>query len=148
MYLLIFTMHLPRPVTARLFIHSFIHYGDLYNASSRLILRSAPDPCTAKRSSFQDDMNYDICIREDFGTDLSWATKNFTNVCPSDGLIHSKYYQALVSLARYISLSLTHTHTHTHTPTHTHTHTHTHKHTHTHTLYVPWAHSVIICNFH
>jgi len=27
---------------------SFIHYGDLYSAPSRLLLRSAPDPCRAK----------------------------------------------------------------------------------------------------
>ena len=33
------------------FIHSFIHYGDLYSAPSRLLLRSAPDPCTAKKKS-------------------------------------------------------------------------------------------------
>ena len=26
--------------------HSFVHYRDLYSASSRLLLRSAPDPCT------------------------------------------------------------------------------------------------------
>src|SRR6218665_1700630 len=32
--------------------HSFIHYGDLYSAPSRL-LRSAPDPCTAKEKSFE-----------------------------------------------------------------------------------------------
>src|SRR6218665_1824712 len=30
-------------------LHSFIHYEDLYSASSRLLLRSAPDPCTAKK---------------------------------------------------------------------------------------------------
>src|SRR6218665_1329657 len=30
-------------------VSSFIHYGDLYSASSRLLLRSAPDPCTAKK---------------------------------------------------------------------------------------------------
>src|SRR6218665_27257 len=30
----------------------FIHYGDLYSAPSRLLLRSAPDPCTAKEKSF------------------------------------------------------------------------------------------------
>src|SRR6218665_610585 len=35
------------------FIHSFIHYGDLYSAPSRLLLRSAPDPCTAKEKSFE-----------------------------------------------------------------------------------------------
>jgi len=35
----------------QLFCHlsSFIHYGDLYSAPSTLLLRSAPDPCTAKR---------------------------------------------------------------------------------------------------
>src|SRR6218665_605410 len=31
---------------------SFIHYGNSYSASSRLLLRSAPDPCTAKYNSF------------------------------------------------------------------------------------------------
>jgi len=34
-------------------IHSFIHYEDLYSASSRLLLRSAPDPCMAKKKSFE-----------------------------------------------------------------------------------------------
>src|SRR6218665_1672729 len=34
-------------------IHSFIHYRDLYSASSRLLIRSAPDPCTAKKKSFE-----------------------------------------------------------------------------------------------
>ena len=29
-----------------------IHYGDLHSASSRLLLRSTPDPCTAKKKSF------------------------------------------------------------------------------------------------
>src|SRR6218665_3164276 len=33
------------------FIHSFIHYMDLYSTSSRLLLRSAPDSSTAKKSS-------------------------------------------------------------------------------------------------
>ena len=31
----------------------FIHYRDLYSAPSRLLLRSAPDPCTAKKKSFE-----------------------------------------------------------------------------------------------
>src|SRR6218665_2236193 len=36
-------------------VHSFIHYGDLYRAPSRLglLLGSAPDPCTAKEKSFE-----------------------------------------------------------------------------------------------
>jgi len=29
--------------------NSFIHFEDLYSAPSRLLLRSAPDPCTAKK---------------------------------------------------------------------------------------------------
>src|SRR6218665_98956 len=33
--------------------NSFIHYGDLYSAPSKLLLRSAPDPCTAKEKSFE-----------------------------------------------------------------------------------------------
>src|SRR6218665_3364602 len=35
------------------YFHSFIHYGDLYSAPSRLLLRSDPDPCTAKKKSFE-----------------------------------------------------------------------------------------------
>ena len=35
------------------FIHSFIHYEDLYSAPSRLLLRSAPDPSTAEKDSFE-----------------------------------------------------------------------------------------------
>ena len=38
-----------RQVSATAFI---IHYEDLYSASSRLLLRSAPNPCTCKRNSF------------------------------------------------------------------------------------------------
>src|SRR6218665_215518 len=33
--------------------HSFNYYGYLYSASLRLLLRSAPDHCTAKKNSFQ-----------------------------------------------------------------------------------------------
>src|SRR6218665_1606183 len=47
------------------FIHSFIHYGDLYSASSRLILRSAPDPCTAKKKSFEAGVE---CVRKNPGS--------------------------------------------------------------------------------
>src|SRR6218665_548839 len=36
----------------RLFIHSYIHYMNLYNASSRLLLRSAPDSSTAEKISY------------------------------------------------------------------------------------------------
>jgi len=32
--------------------NSLIHYGNLYSASSRLLLRSAPDSCTAKEQQF------------------------------------------------------------------------------------------------
>ena len=43
------------------YIHSFIHYSFMtcapvrckYSAPSRLLLRSAPDPCTAKEKSFE-----------------------------------------------------------------------------------------------
>jgi len=46
-------------------IHSFIiHYGDLYSASSRLLLRSAPDPCTAKEKSFEARVK---CVRKNPG---------------------------------------------------------------------------------
>ena len=43
---------------------SFIHYGDLYSASSRLLLRSAPDPCTAKKKSFEARVE---CVRKNPG---------------------------------------------------------------------------------
>src|SRR6218665_3858277 len=42
-------------------IHSFIHYGDLCSAPSRLLLRSAPDPCTAKNKSFETRVE---CVRK------------------------------------------------------------------------------------
>src|SRR6218665_1614439 len=31
----------------------FIHYEDLYSALSRLLCRTTPDPCTAKKNSFK-----------------------------------------------------------------------------------------------
>src|SRR6218665_1014419 len=43
---------------------SFIHYGDLYSAPSRLLLRSAPDPCTAKKKSFETRVE---CVRKNPG---------------------------------------------------------------------------------
>jgi len=48
-------LQVPVEVTSAndVFTISFIHYGDLYSASSRLLLRSATDPCTAKRNSFK-----------------------------------------------------------------------------------------------
>src|SRR6218665_1261228 len=39
----------------------FIHYGYLYSAPSRLLLRSAPDPCTAKMKSFETRVE---CVRK------------------------------------------------------------------------------------
>src|SRR6218665_160983 len=44
--------------------YSFIHYGDLYSAPSRLLLRSAPDPCTTKKKSFEAGVE---CMRKDTG---------------------------------------------------------------------------------
>ena len=44
--------------------HSFIHYGDLYSAPSRLLLRSAPDPCTAKKKCFEARAE---CVRKNPG---------------------------------------------------------------------------------
>ena len=43
---------------------SFIHYGDLYSASSRLLLGSAPDLCTAKKKSFEARVK---CVRKNPG---------------------------------------------------------------------------------
>src|SRR6218665_40994 len=44
--------------------HSFIHYGDLYSTPSRLLLRSAPDPCTTKKKSFETIVE---CVRKNPG---------------------------------------------------------------------------------
>src|SRR6218665_1776533 len=44
--------------------HSFIYYGDLYSASLRLLLRSAPDPCMAKKKSFEARVE---CVRKNPG---------------------------------------------------------------------------------
>ena len=51
-------------IVERLVVHSFIHYGDLYSAHSRLLLRSAPDPCTAKKKSFETRVE---CVRKNPG---------------------------------------------------------------------------------
>src|SRR6218665_2229492 len=45
-------------------LYSFIHYGDLYSAPSRLLLRSAPNPCTAKKKSFETRVE---CVRKNPG---------------------------------------------------------------------------------
>src|SRR6218665_946501 len=45
-------------------VHSFIHYGDLYSAPSKLLLRSAPDLCTAKKKSFESRVE---CVRKNPG---------------------------------------------------------------------------------
>src|SRR6218665_3885441 len=50
--------------TSQAQIHSFIHYGDLYSAPSRLLLRSAPDPCTTKKKSFETRVE---CVRKNPG---------------------------------------------------------------------------------
>src|SRR6218665_2746893 len=44
--------------------YSFIQYGDLYSAPSRLLLRSAPDPCTAKKKTFETRVE---CVRKNPG---------------------------------------------------------------------------------
>src|SRR6218665_2510674 len=53
-------------------IHSFIHYGDLYGAPSRLLLRSALDPCTAKKKSFEARVE---CVRKNPGEQSSLQRK-------------------------------------------------------------------------
>src|SRR6218665_644129 len=44
-------------------LYSFIHYRDLYSAPSRLLLRSAPDPCTAKKKNFETRVECVECLR-------------------------------------------------------------------------------------
>src|SRR6218665_694331 len=51
-------------------IHSFIHYGDLYSAPSRLLLRSAPNPCTAKKKIFESIVE---CVRKNPGGTNAWG---------------------------------------------------------------------------
>src|SRR6218665_178368 len=40
------------------FVHSFIHSGDLYSASSRLLLRGAPSPVTAKEERLEGNIKF------------------------------------------------------------------------------------------
>src|SRR6218665_1882380 len=63
----------PRPLM--LSMHSFIHYGDLYSAPSRLLLRSAPDPCTAKKKSVETRVE---CVRKNPGEQSlrAWMSSN------------------------------------------------------------------------
>src|SRR6218665_3890010 len=46
-------------------LNSLIQYGDLDSALSRLLLGSAPDPCTAKKKSFEARVE---CIRKILGS--------------------------------------------------------------------------------
>src|SRR6218665_3319022 len=59
------------------YIHSCIHYGDLYSASSSLLLRSAPDPCTAKKNSFEARVE---CVRKNPGEQSLCQRKPIKNV--------------------------------------------------------------------
>src|SRR6218665_3044013 len=52
---------------------SFFHYGDLYSAFSRLLLRSASDPCTAKKNGFQARVE---CVRMNPGEQLLCQRKS------------------------------------------------------------------------
>ena len=73
-------------------IHSFIHYGDLYSAPSRLLLRSAPDPCTAKKKSFETRVE---CVRS-----------HAQSLYPSSS-VHEISYVLLNFLIRTVSVGLT-----------------------------------------
>jgi len=42
----------PKPLPFCHWWSSFIHYGNLYSTSSRLLRRSATNPCTAKKKQF------------------------------------------------------------------------------------------------
>src|SRR6218665_3237299 len=59
---------------------SFIHYGDLYSAHSRLLLRSAPDPCTAKEKSFEARVK---CVRKNPGEQSLRQRKPITHRGPT-----------------------------------------------------------------
>src|SRR6218665_255721 len=54
--------------------HSFVHYEDLYSASSRLglLLRRPSDPCTAKKNSFETRVE---CARMKPGEQLQFQGK-------------------------------------------------------------------------
>src|SRR6218665_2987023 len=62
-------------------IHSFINYGDLYSAPSRLPLRSAPDPCTAKKKSFETRVE---CVRKNPGKQSLRQRKPIDGGRPTD----------------------------------------------------------------
>src|SRR6218665_1759859 len=56
-------------------VYSFIHYGDLYSAPSRLLLRSAPDPCAAKKKSFEAGVE---CVKESWGAIVATKEAHYT----------------------------------------------------------------------
>src|SRR6218665_573376 len=56
-------------------LHSFIHYMNLYSASSRLLLRSAPDSSTAKKSSFKARVNRGLPSRMHEPDELKYGQK-------------------------------------------------------------------------
>ena|SRR6218665_2516364 len=84
-----YILHLP-------FIHSF-HYGDLYSAPSRLLLRSAPDPCTAKKKSFETRVE---CVRKNPGEQYS-CPQNLIQIPPSK-LYPDIYKLSLLSIYQFI----------------------------------------------
>ena len=53
-------------------MYVFIHYEYLYSASSRLLLRSTPNPCTAKKNSFQFRVE---CVGKNHGEPGLWKNR-------------------------------------------------------------------------
>src|SRR6218665_1910914 len=72
---------------SKLTIHSFIHYGDLYSAPSRLLFRSAPDPCTTKKKSFETRVE---CVRKNPGEQPIPTLSSYTTHSNARGKALSK----------------------------------------------------------
>src|SRR6218665_2763915 len=79
-------------------INSFIHYGDLYSAPSRLLLRSAPDPCTAKKKSFETRVE---CVLIYLSTHpfIHSPTYSFTTQYTPSPLNHSPTHPLILSVS-------------------------------------------------
>src|SRR6218665_2161197 len=79
-------------------IHSFIHYMNLYSASSRLLIRSAPDSSTAKRISFHSFIHS--------GYLYSAPSRNPLRGAPSPATVKEKCLKKLRNLSKHVGPSL------------------------------------------
>ena len=90
---------------------SSIHYGNLYSASSRLLLRSTSDPCTAKKKSFEARVE---CVRKNPGEQSLRQRTPFPHIVLvpfsilvwSQSLYHTVLFNILQTICRLNCLTI------------------------------------------